>query len=413
MKILFFRFTGIILLVFSIYSTFFSKNLFLKFLGSTFLFLILFIIFYYILIFFLYLKNKIEFVSLGDGLLYPFKNSIIEVEYKNIPMIFPAMYFSINFNIYEKNLLLKKINSTISVAENSKLKFSVEFPRHGEFNLKDFKFIIKDIFGLTQFDIKIDFHHIISVLPYFTNEVEIPFFTEEGGEEVIQTLTKINSTDFFENRKYYPGDDVRKLNWKVFAHSGELHIREVEKVPPKVGKLSIIFAPYSHDLVEYEYISSLFLGTAYYLLKNNFELEIIAPFSNKIFHIEEDKEKDFNQIVNSSFVEFNFDITEHSKNSLVFCSFYEYQKFFKKGQAKNKFYIISFYKSIEDVKKLINSIIKIDKFDNLFKELYYKFKEIRKQRLKDNNLTEYKENAIRNKIKLEICRVDDEYFKKF
>jgi len=40
------------------------------------------------------------------------------------------------------------------------------------------------------------------------------------------------SEDLYETRSYQPGDDPRKINWKIFAHTGELSIRQGELLPP-------------------------------------------------------------------------------------------------------------------------------------------------------------------------------------
>ena len=44
------------------------------------------------------------------------------------------------------------------------------------------------------------------------------------------------SNELYETRQYRPGDDPRKINWKVFAHTGELSVREGELLPPPSEK---------------------------------------------------------------------------------------------------------------------------------------------------------------------------------
>lgn len=49
------------------------------------------------------------------------------------------------------------------------------------------------------------------------------------------------SENLYETRTYLPGDDPRKINWKVFAHSGSLSIREGELLPPPNAEYFCIF----------------------------------------------------------------------------------------------------------------------------------------------------------------------------
>ena len=176
---------------------------------------------------------------------------------------------------------------------------------------------------MTGLIIKCDFNNIIFIYPYFSKSEYIPFFLDKGGEEVLQSVVKVNSTDFFENRKYYPGDDTRRINWKIFAHSGELHIREVEKIPPKIGRISILFTPYSDNFYEYEYISSLFLSTVHFLLKFNFQVKIFYPNNVNGSLIDKTKEKEFNNIINNSYYPIDYNLNTRLKNIVVFSSFEE------------------------------------------------------------------------------------------
>jgi len=51
------------------------------------------------------------------------------------------------------------------------------------------------------------------------------------------------SEELYETRSYLPGDDPRKINWKIFAHTGELSIREGELLPPPSSEYVIIVNP--------------------------------------------------------------------------------------------------------------------------------------------------------------------------
>ena len=48
---------------------------------------------------------------------------------------------------------------------------------------------------------------------------------------------KRRSDELLETRRYVPGDDVRRLNWKLLAHAGELFLRLGEETPPPRARL--------------------------------------------------------------------------------------------------------------------------------------------------------------------------------
>jgi uncharacterized protein (DUF58 family) len=51
------------------------------------------------------------------------------------------------------------------------------------------------------------------------------------------------SDELYESRQYLPGDDPRKINWKIYAHTGSLAIREGELLPPPSAEYVLIVNP--------------------------------------------------------------------------------------------------------------------------------------------------------------------------
>lgn len=50
--------------------------------------------------------------------------------------------------------------------------------------------------------------------------------------------------DHFDTRPYYPGDDIRHLHWKLFAHTGQLILRKAEATPPPRERLFLLVDPW-------------------------------------------------------------------------------------------------------------------------------------------------------------------------
>ena len=307
----------------------FFRNLFLQFLSSSILFIFYFIFIYYLVIYILYKNKKLEFISIHDGVIHPLEKVFLKIEAKRIPINFPCIFFLVKFDIYEKDKYIQSIEIPVVLNSKNYLAIKVVFDRHGRFVLKNFNFIFRDIFGLTKYVLKLNFESVLTIYPYFSKAEKIPFFLDKGGEEIIQSVVKVNSTDFFENRKYYPGDDTRRINWKIFAHSGELHIREVEKIPPKIGQISFLYTPYTRDYEEYEYITSLFLSTVHYLLKYSFQLKIFSPNNPAGYLIDNTKETDFNNIINYSYNPIVINSYNQIRDTIIFSSFEEYIKILK------------------------------------------------------------------------------------
>ncbi|EFW38646.1 DUF58 domain-containing protein [Treponema phagedenis] len=46
--------------------------------------------------------------------------------------------------------------------------------------------------------------------------------------------SSLRTQDMYESRPYIPGDDPRKINWKVYAHTQELAVRQGDFTPPPI-----------------------------------------------------------------------------------------------------------------------------------------------------------------------------------
>lgn len=325
-----------------------------------------------------------------------------------LPFSFPGIYYSVKFDIYDQNNLIDTASIPV-IKEKEKLNFNYKFKNHGDFTVKNIKFILRDIFGFTEFSYKIRSNFKITVYPYYNDNIKVPFFNNKDGSEVLQSVIRINSTDFFENRKYYPGDDPRKINWKIFAHIKELHVREIEKIPPKIGQIYIIFAPYSDIAIEFEYISSLFVTTADFLLKFGVELKILSPLSNNELIINKTNESEFNIIINSSFKQIDITAKKSIENVIFFGSFYEYSRIIESNIIKNSFAAVTFF-SDDNIRIYDSSfLLKINKYDSLIKDFIEKIKINNQLKKRYNLLEKITGLSETNKVKLEIYKTGNEF----
>jgi hypothetical protein len=68
----------------------------------------------------------------------------------------------------------------------------------------------------------------------------IPDLPEGSSDSLRGKSTFRRSEDLHETRLYQPGDDPRRVNWKVYAHSGQLAVREGELLPPPNSEYAIL-----------------------------------------------------------------------------------------------------------------------------------------------------------------------------
>lgn len=61
-----------------------------------------------------------------------------------------------------------------------------------------------------------------------------------GGTERREEATHDRTDDLTDNRAYVPGDDPRRLNWKLYARYGELFVRQGEMEPPPRARLAVL-----------------------------------------------------------------------------------------------------------------------------------------------------------------------------
>jgi uncharacterized protein (DUF58 family) len=61
-----------------------------------------------------------------------------------------------------------------------------------------------------------------------------------GGEEQRSEPRFRRTDDLTDHRPYIPGDDPRRINWKLYGHAGDLFVREGEPEPPPHSRLVIL-----------------------------------------------------------------------------------------------------------------------------------------------------------------------------
>ena len=106
-----------------------------------------------------------------------------------------------------------------------------------------------DILGLTAHRLRFPRSDTLTVYPPVRSARELLGLVEQTDESTVDSRRRRRSEELLEARKYYPGDDVRRLNWKVFAHMDELFLRIGEEVPPPESRILFILDTTSNPCV--------------------------------------------------------------------------------------------------------------------------------------------------------------------
>jgi uncharacterized protein (DUF58 family) len=61
-----------------------------------------------------------------------------------------------------------------------------------------------------------------------------------GGAERRSQPRFMRTDNLIDHRPYVPGDDPRRINWKLYGHAGDLFVREGEPEPPPHSKLTLL-----------------------------------------------------------------------------------------------------------------------------------------------------------------------------
>jgi uncharacterized protein (DUF58 family) len=71
-------------------------------------------------------------------------------------------------------------------------------------------------------------------------ERPVPLAVQSGGAERRAEPRFLRTDDLTDHRPYVPGDDPRRINWKLYGHAGGLFVREGEAEPPPHSRLVIL-----------------------------------------------------------------------------------------------------------------------------------------------------------------------------
>ena len=117
--------------------------------------------------------------------------------------------------------------------------FTVE-KRGAYFSAYD-EFSVFDIFGFFRFTYFLPAGRAPRILAGPQAAGEAPAVNARAGDSSLKPEFSFQRTDnLVDHRPYVPGDDPRRINWKLFGHGGGLFVREGERAPPPHSNIVIL-----------------------------------------------------------------------------------------------------------------------------------------------------------------------------
>jgi hypothetical protein len=173
-----------------------------------------------------------ETCMMTQGISVKPKDNAVKTTYSSKAFFqFPAIL--IRYKLYLATKDNKKITLILGKDFFAGGRSAIHIPLRGAYFGTEDEVAMFDVFGFFVFTYRISCgdQARICASPSLTNAA--PLITHFSGGVNRRTENQIIKTDdLIEQRPYIPGDDPRRINWKLYGHSGGLFIREEDKEPP-------------------------------------------------------------------------------------------------------------------------------------------------------------------------------------
>lgn len=155
------------------------------------------------------------------------------------PFLLPGFVVYFSYILTWRNHRSIRVECKLSGRKSSRV---IEFPaeKRGDYHSDIALLKVQDVLGFTRGSIPLKAEERVRVFPDTVPAADNIRHLEEGGEATEFVKRRRLSEERLEVRKYYPGDDPRRLNWKVYAHLGELFLRVGEETPPPESRILVI-----------------------------------------------------------------------------------------------------------------------------------------------------------------------------
>jgi len=166
-----------------------------------------------------------------------------ELRFSQGDRLFAIPGILVRYKLKLETLDHRKINHIVDLSKSGKDFSSFSVPERGAYYGAFDELLFLDAMGLFRlvFPIKREDTPRLLAAPVAAEE-KVYFYIRSGGREKTREVSFRKTDELTENRPYVPGDDPRRINWKLYGHGpgAELYVREGESVPPSHSRLLIL-----------------------------------------------------------------------------------------------------------------------------------------------------------------------------
>lgn len=153
---------------------------------------------------------------------------------KLFPIVLPGVlvFYGFEFLSDSKNKKSRSLKFNIRLKRTA-ANFPLPKEERGRFFLEKEYIKISDLAGFFSFRLLKNEKSIPQLFIYpMITEIKSFELPEILNETSAHTINLRRTDELYDSRPYFPGDDIRKINWKLYAHTQELSIKQGDFVPP-------------------------------------------------------------------------------------------------------------------------------------------------------------------------------------
>lgn len=153
---------------------------------------------------------------------------------KLFPIVLPGVlvFYGFEFLSDLKNKKSRSLKFNIKLKRTA-ANFPLPKEERGRFFLEKEYIEISDLAGFFSFRLLKKEKPIPQLFIYpMLAEIKSFELPEILNETSAHTINLRRTDELYDSRPYFPGDDIRKINWKLYAHTQELSIKQGDFVPP-------------------------------------------------------------------------------------------------------------------------------------------------------------------------------------
>ncbi|TVR70280.1 MAG: DUF58 domain-containing protein [Spirochaetaceae bacterium] len=170
-----------------------------------------------------------------------------------------------------------RVDRTLSPVKGGPRRFSLPVLPRGVYRPEEVRPIIPDPLGISTVSPPCTVQAgTLRVMPRARPLNMTETFQGEGVRTPSPTLRWSRSGERVDVRPYVPGDDISRIHWKVYAHTGELFFRIPEELPPPAQAVRLVVEANQRDEALLDQVIEYALGLAETLMARDHRVLLLV-----------------------------------------------------------------------------------------------------------------------------------------